>query len=244
MRRPPLFTALITVVSLGASPPAANAVEHLVSVADFSFTPKTLTVAPGDTVRWTNAGGGHQHNVVADDRSFRCANGCQESGGSGEPDDGAWTFTLAFPEAGEFPYHCAVHGGPGGIGMSGTVVVVGATPGCVADATTLCLGDGRFRIQAHWQTGDGQSGPGHAVMLTSDTGYFWFFSESNVEEVVKVLDGCAFNQRKWVFAGGLTNVHVELTVIDTATGAPKSYVNPQNTKFQPIQDTDAFATCP
>jgi hypothetical protein len=47
-----------------------------------------------------------------------------------------------------------------------------------------------------------------------------------------------------VFAGGLTDVQVELTVVDTATGAPQTYLNTQGTPFQPIQDTSAFASCP
>jgi hypothetical protein len=87
------------------------------------------------------------------------------------------------------------------------------------------------------------TGNGQAVSLTGDTGYFWFFSTSNVEMVVKVVSGCTFNSRYWVFAGGLTNVNVVMTVTDTQTGAVKTYVNPQGTAFQPIQDTNAFV-CP
>lgn len=84
------------------------------------------------------------------------------------------------------------------------------------------------------------SGRGTPVALTSDTGYFWFFSSSNVELVVKVVDGRALNGRFWVFAGGLTNVDATIVVTDTVTGAVKTYHNPSNTAFQPIQDTAAF----
>jgi hypothetical protein len=65
-----------------------------------------------------------------------------------------------------------------------------------------------------------------------------------VEAVVKVLNACTFNQKFWVFAGGLTNVQVTLTVTDTKTGTVRIYNNPQGAAFQPIQDTSAFATCP
>jgi homoserine acetyltransferase len=65
-----------------------------------------------------------------------------------------------------------------------------------------------------------------------------------VEMIVKVLDACSLNAHKWVFAGGLTNVEVTLTVTDTQTGAVKTYLNPANTAFLPIQDTAAFGTCP
>jgi hypothetical protein len=118
-----------------------------------------------------------------------------------------------------------------------------AAKGCAQDSTTLCLNNGRFAVSAAWRTSGGQSGQGQAVRLTTDTGYFTFFSATNVEVVVKVLDACGLNSRYWVFAGGLTDVNVVLTVRDTVTGTAKVYTNPLGTAFQPIQDTDAFATC-
>ena len=115
---------------------------------------------------------------------------------------------------------------------------------CAADAATLCLAGGRFALRAQWETPDGNQGTAHAVGLTADTGYLWFFNPANVEAVVKVLDGCGVDGAYWVFAGGLTNVRTVLTVTDTRTGAARTYVNPQGTAFQPIQDTLAFPSCP
>jgi hypothetical protein len=109
--------------------------------------------------------------------------------------------------------------------------------------TGMCLSSSRFLVTADWQSTTA-SGQGTAVQLTSDTGYFWFFSSSNLEMVVKSLDGCGVNGKKWVFAGGLTNVDVTLTVTDLQTGVMKTYLNPQGTAFLPIQDTDAFSACP
>src|SRR5215471_9726724 len=114
---------------------------------------------------------------------------------------------------------------------------------CVPFGGTLCLNKSRFAVTTHWTTAQGQSGDGVAVQLTPDTGYFWFFSQNNVEMVVKVLDGCGVTGDFWVFAGGLTNVQVEMTVTDTQTGAVKTYVNPQGTALLPIQDTLAFPGC-
>ena len=115
--------------------------------------------------------------------------------------------------------------------------------GCQDDATHVCLQQGRFRVAADWQTAQG-GGAGQAVRLTADTAYFWFFSDANVEVLVKVLDGCALAPgRFWVFAGGLTNVSVQLTVTDTASGAVNTYRNPLGTPFAPLQDTSAFP-CP
>jgi hypothetical protein len=115
---------------------------------------------------------------------------------------------------------------------------------CVPGDHTLCLNGGRFEVEADWSTRTGQTGTAHAVALTADTGYLWFFAETNVEVVVKVLDGCGTNHRYWVFAGGLTNVQVHLRLRDAQTGATKDYTNPQGSAFRPIQDTVAFTGCP
>ncbi len=118
-----------------------------------------------------------------------------------------------------------------------------ALPAAAVDPLELRLARGRFRITAQWTTAQG-TGHGHARRLTDDTGTFWFFRDSNVELTVKVLDACAppFG-RFWIFATGLTNVGVELTVEDTLAGVSHTYVNPLGNSFQPIQDTSTFATC-
>lgn len=115
---------------------------------------------------------------------------------------------------------------------------------CVSDATTLCLNNSRFRVTATFLTPQGQNGNAMAVPETIDTGMFWFFSSNNIEAIIKVVNGCVLNSRYWVFAGGLTNVQVVLTVTDTQNGTVRTYTNPQGTAFAPIQDTAAFATCP
>jgi len=115
--------------------------------------------------------------------------------------------------------------------------------GCHSDAGALCLGSGRFRVTATWKTADDVAGGAHAVELTPDTGYLWFFNASNVEAIVKVLDGCALNGHYWVFAGGLTDVKTDIVVRDLRTGSSKTYSNPQGRAFRPVQDTSAFA-CP
>ena len=119
---------------------------------------------------------------------------------------------------------------------------IGRISGVTCDTTTLCLAGNRFHVSLNW-TSPSSSGRGLSVPLTPASGYFWLFDPADVEVVVKIVDGCSFNARKWVFAAGLTNVNVVLTVTDTQTGLSKTYVNPQGTAFLPIQDTDAFS-CP
>jgi hypothetical protein len=114
---------------------------------------------------------------------------------------------------------------------------------CVPTDTVMCLTGNRFRLEATWTAPDGQTGPGHAVELREDSGYFWFFNPDNIEMTVKTLNACGPFPNYWVFASGLTNVQVILKVTDTTTGGFKTYTNPQGLAFQPIQDTAAFA-CP
>lgn len=132
--------------------------------------------------------------------------------------------------------------GPNAWGIRVDPAIVGT--GCTPTSEALCLNGGRFRVTATFETTSSSSGSARAVKLTDETGYFWFFDSSNVEVVVKVLDGCGYNDSYWFFAGGLTNVRTVLTVTDTTNGMVKTYVNPQGTAFQPIQDTSAFSTCP
>lgn len=111
---------------------------------------------------------------------------------------------------------------------------------CSASNTQLCLNKGRFAVTAKFKAGTDPEGTANVVKLTDETGYLWFFNSANVEAVVKVLDACALNGKFWVFAGGLTNVQVDLTVTDTQTTNSKTYRNPQGTAFKPIQDTEAL----
>lgn len=122
----------------------------------------------------------------------------------------------------------------------------GSSTVCVPDATTLCMNNGRFKATGVFRTAAGQTGPFMATSVASapDSGLFWFFSPSNLEMLIKVLNGCGLNSRYWVFFSAGTNVEFTVNVTDTQTGAVKTYSNPLNTAAPPVQDTSAFATCP
>ena len=123
-----------------------------------------------------------------------------------------------------------------------TVSTLGTpTSACVNPGS--CFGGNRFAVAATWRKPTGETGTATVVHITPDSGYLWFFDSSNVETVFKVIDGCGLNGHHWFFAGGLTNVKVVLTVTDSLTGEMKTYTNPQNTAFQPIQDTSALGGC-
>lgn len=115
---------------------------------------------------------------------------------------------------------------------------------CTPTATSLCLNQGRFRVEVAWDA-NGSSGAGNTVPgASADSGLFWFFSPDNWEMMVKVLDGCGVNGRYWVFAAGTTNVHYILTVTDTLTGSVAHYENPAGKAAAAVTDTNAFQTCP
>ncbi len=115
-----------------------------------------------------------------------------------------------------------------------------AVRACASDATSLCLNGGRFRARVDWRVpAQGTSGVGRAVPLTSDTGYFWFFSNGNVELVIKAVDGRGFNGKFWVFYGALSNVEYTITVTDTQTGQLRTYQNPFGS-LASVADTAAF----
>jgi plastocyanin len=87
-----------------------------VSLAGSQFAPQNLMVPVGTTVTWT-WDESDQHSVTSDTGVFD--SGVLSSATPPFPSF-PWTFTTP----GTFPYHCQIHGAPGGIGMSGTITVM------------------------------------------------------------------------------------------------------------------------
>jgi plastocyanin len=110
----------------------------------FYFSPSSVSIQPGDTVRWTWNSSGHSTT----------------SGSPGMP-DGLWdsgilnqgaVFTYTFNTAGSFPYYCTVHGAC--CGMTGIVMVNGSptpTPTPAPHAAffvgEMPLGNGVYYLQ-------------------------------------------------------------------------------------------------
>jgi hypothetical protein len=117
-------------------------------------------------------------------------------------------------------------------------ITVNAAP--PPSARTLNLLADRFKIEVSWRDPvNSRAGYGRAVPSTDQTGFFWFFDPSNVELVVKVLDGRGLNHAFWVFYGALSDVEYWITVTDTKTGAVKHYHNAPGT-ICGRGDTSAF----
>ena len=90
----------------GDQPPEGD-----VLVRNNFFDPAELEVAPGATVVWAWSSNGTVHNILFDD-------------GPSSGDQGSGTFERIFATAGDFPYHCTIHG----LAMSGVIHVVAASP--------------------------------------------------------------------------------------------------------------------
>ena len=89
-----------------------------------AFDPPAVQVDPGTTVTWEWTGAGGNHNVVADDESFRSGDPVGEAG---------TTFEQTFEEAGAVKYFCEPHGE---VGMRGVVAVGDTAEGDVAAPET------------------------------------------------------------------------------------------------------------
>jgi LPXTG-motif cell wall-anchored protein len=104
------LVAMFALLPVASAAPRAAETKN-VSIQDFKFEPKEITINVGDTITWKNEGG-TEHTAQADDDSFN----------SGDLEVGK-SFSFTFTKAGTFPYFCKYHGAKGGTGMSGTITV-------------------------------------------------------------------------------------------------------------------------
>ena len=138
-------------------------------------------------------------------------------------DAAAGRATVANLEA-EAPYTFRLRTRAGGGKTSAWSEEISATTGdasgaCRTGEQYLCLSEGRFEIQAHWKNHleEGVFGAATAVPIdvSDESGMFWFFNSTNIELVVKTLDGRQLNGHYWLFFGALSNVEYWVTVRDT-----------------------------
>lgn len=112
----------ILVLAFGLVVPTVLAATRGVSIRDFAFSPRTIEIRVGDTVRWTN------RDSVAHTATAR--NGSFDTGLLSDGESGSVRFTTA----GTYRYVCTPHPD-----MTGTVVVRAAgavVPPNTATATT------------------------------------------------------------------------------------------------------------
>jgi plastocyanin len=104
------FTRLYLLFFIMLLSKIANAAIVTISVANNTFSPANVTINSGDVIQFQWVSG--VHTATSDNGAWPSLNIS-----SSTPTQ---TLTLG---PGNYPYHCSFHGAPGGIGMSGNIVV-------------------------------------------------------------------------------------------------------------------------
>jgi plastocyanin len=112
------FLVMSLSLALTWSASATSAIYVVTANEDMTFTPASITIHQGDSIRFENAGG--VHNVHADDDSFICSLNCNTSNA---PSDEPWSVVVRFNRLGTIGYFCDEHGNTTS-GMRGSVRVI------------------------------------------------------------------------------------------------------------------------
>src|SRR2546429_9871737 len=128
-----LFLALaVAIPGLLLLPLAASAVNASAQIincsgaASWCFSPNPIRITVGSTVTWTN-NTGPTHTASSDTGAWT----------TGNIAPGGTSAAVAFPTAGTFPYHCAIHPS-----MTGTVIVSAAAATSSPPVRGLASGGG------------------------------------------------------------------------------------------------------
>jgi plastocyanin len=108
------FTATAEEDAPPPPPPPPATIQVLGPNGGNRFEPTQVTVQVGQAVQWVWPAGSLDHNVVPDE---------EEPVSNGPAADGPMEYSVTFTTAGTYDFYCITHGGPGGDGMSGTVIV-------------------------------------------------------------------------------------------------------------------------
>jgi plastocyanin len=189
--------------------------------AGLVFTPATLTINVGDTVTFVNGGG--FHNVVADDSSFT----------SGPASSAQWSLPVTFTKGGMMRYYCAIHGGPGGSGMAGSITVQSAP--APFDLNRRGLTGSWFQMAT---AGQGVEVEIYPDLMAPGTGFMqaaWFTYDYNAP-------GGASSQRWYTFSGNVQSGQpsATLTLYENTGG---NFDAPPVTQAMPVGSVVVSADC-
>ena len=188
--------ALATLFLFGLNPLAAIAATHDVSVVGLSFRPNNLTIAVGDTVRWTNNGGSHDVRSDAGDWTSEI---------------GFTTYERTFNSVEEIRYHCSVHSSAGrniDSNMNGRINVV------EAEEPEFLINNGLSDAWYFPETG----GQGFFIIVWEDIqqvflSWFTYDTERPPEDVTAILGepGHRWLTAQGPYAGNTASLNVSLT---------------------------------
>lgn len=106
-----LITWLVLFIMVLATPEYLCAEEYRVTMKNWVFIPKTLTINTGDSVLWINDDDSH-HMIIFEDPSVKSSENIK-------PEK---EYLLTFDKPGEYRYNCKYHQD---YGMLGTIIVKG-----------------------------------------------------------------------------------------------------------------------
>jgi hypothetical protein len=114
---------------------------------------------------------------------------------------------------------------------------------CVNSASKLCLHSGRIEVTVDFES-EGEIKPGQTrPERSNNSGLFWFFAQSNIELLVKVLNGCSVNDHYWVLTAGTTNLPYQIRVRDTFTDQVYVIENAGGEPAPARAELEALAIC-
>ena len=190
------------------------------STTDLGYEIRVRDTATGDAKVYRNEPG-RPAPAITDGKAFPGA--CEV--GASSP--------FAFPD-------WRLRGSPG-VELVPVSLVGESESGCMTGGTSLCLADSRFEVAVDWSTAGGGEGSASTVPGgTNNSGLFYFFDPDNWEMLIKVLDGCAINGHHWVYSAAATDLGLDITVTDTATGSTWSYEKEPGPPAAAITESKAF----
>jgi plastocyanin len=173
-------------------PLAAISATHDVSIVGLSFRPNDLTIAVGDTVRWTNSGA--SHDVRADNGAWASTIGFE-------------TYERTFDSVESILYHCSVHSAPGRsieTSMNGRINVVAAQepvfqinaglsdawyfPGTAGQGFFIIVWEDVQQVFLSWFTYDTERPPEDVSALLGEPGHRWLTAQGPYQGDTASLD--------------------------------------------------------
>ena len=145
MKKQLLFIATC-IVSLFISQNVYSIQHQVTATVGNNFAPANLTINLGDTVIWSNVGGGF-HNVNASQAIY--PNNPESFLNSTTPTNGNWTFQWVFTIAGTYDYQCDPHAGMGMVGEINVIAPVTPLISSISKSNPLCFGDNSGSVSVY-----------------------------------------------------------------------------------------------